>query len=191
MKNNGIPVIRYAIIVVRYLLERLKKESYSTMLKSIFNRIEEYIVVGLLAIMSIVLGLQVFFRYVLNMPLSWSEEMARYLFIWITFIGAGYGVKHHYHIEMEALFNCFPESFQKIVLVVTNITCILAYGCIIPDSVRFVANQSKIVSTAMKIPMGFVYVSIPIGCLILIVRLAIDTVEIIRRRDISEIEEGR
>ena len=51
------------------------------------------------------LALQVFMRYVLNMPLIWSEEFARYLFVWVAFIGAGYGVRRGIHISMEYFFN--------------------------------------------------------------------------------------
>jgi TRAP-type C4-dicarboxylate transport system permease small subunit len=59
----------------------------------LLNKIEEGFIMVCFAIMALVLALQIFMRYVMNMPLIWSEELARYIFVWATFIGAGYGVR--------------------------------------------------------------------------------------------------
>lgn len=149
-------------------------------MKRVIDRIEEIIVIFLLCVMTLILSLQVFCRFVLDLPLTWSEEAARYLFVWITFIGAGYGVKHHYHIEMEAVVRLFPKKSKVITQVITNSICIAAFSYIIPDSLKFVANQGQISSSAMGISMGLVFACIPIGVAILVVRLVIDTVHVVR-----------
>ena len=65
--------------------------------KKFLNNIEEFIVVPLVAVMTAVIILQVFFRYVLKGSLPWSEELSRYLMIWVTFVGASIGVKRGAH----------------------------------------------------------------------------------------------
>ena len=61
------------------------------------NNIERVLCVTLLALMSIIIVVQVFFRYVLQNSLQWSEEIARYMFIWLIYIGISYGVKTDKH----------------------------------------------------------------------------------------------
>ncbi|MDA8226350.1 MAG: TRAP transporter small permease subunit, partial [Desulfitobacterium hafniense] len=57
------------------------------------NRLATWVVVIMTAVMSVIILAQVIFRYVLEAPLPWSEEVARYLMVWGTFLGAGLGVR--------------------------------------------------------------------------------------------------
>lgn len=73
------------------------------MLKLIDDHFEEALVVFLLSAMSLLIGAQVFMRYVMSDSLTWSEELARYCFIWATYIGVSYGVKRKAHICVTAV----------------------------------------------------------------------------------------
>lgn len=57
------------------------------------ENIEEFLLVIALAAMTIIMGIQVFSRYVLGMSLSWSEELTRYIFIWAGFLSVSYCTK--------------------------------------------------------------------------------------------------
>ncbi|WHH59073.1 TRAP transporter small permease [Petroclostridium sp. X23] len=142
----------------------------------IWDKIEEWFVLSTLAVMGIVLTVQVFMRYIFNYPLVWSEELARYLFVWLAFIGAGYGVRHHIHIEMEAFYNKFPPTMKKIVTVTTNALAIFCFAYIIPYGIKFTIEQHSIASSAMGIPMSYVVAAVPIGCIIVVLRLLIETI---------------
>lgn len=63
-------------------------------------RFVEYIIAILAAILSVVVLLQVVFRYALNNPLHWTEEMARFLLIWIVLLGAAIGIKRKSHFPL-------------------------------------------------------------------------------------------
>ena len=71
---------------------------------------EKYLFIAILGIMSIVICYQVFMRYVMAASLSWSEELARYLFIWMAYIAISYGVKKEQHVSVEAFTLLFPEK---------------------------------------------------------------------------------
>jgi len=152
------------------------------------DNFEGYFVIYAIGVMGIVLLLQVFARYIFNRPLVWSEAVARYLFVWICFIGAGYGVKNHLHIEMELIFKLFPKSGQVIIQVVENLFAIAMFAYILPGAFQYTAQQAMIESPVLPIPMSLVVVSIPIGLILVILRLIIDTVNIIRRRDVKKTE---
>ena len=82
-------------------------------LKFLDENLEKMLCVIFLALMSIIIVLQVFFRYVLNNSLSWSEELARYLFIWMIYIGISYGVKLDKHICVDAVYTFMPKSIKR------------------------------------------------------------------------------
>ena len=67
------------------------------------NRWIEYLLFGLGFSMALVVALQVFFRYVLNHSLFWSEELARFLLIWIGVLGAAYAFRTGVHLGLDVL----------------------------------------------------------------------------------------
>lgn len=73
-------------------------------LRFLDENIEKILCVVLLAAMSILIVVQVFFRYALNNSLSWTEELSRYMFIWLIYIGISYGVKMDKHICVDAVY---------------------------------------------------------------------------------------
>ncbi len=82
-------------------------------LRFLDENIEKMLCVIALALMSAVIVAQVFCRYVLNSSLSWSEELARYLFIWMIYIGISYGVKLDKHICVDAVYTFAPKSIKR------------------------------------------------------------------------------
>ena len=156
------------------------------MLKKIIWNFEEILTIAFLGVMAVVMILQVASRYLFNAPLIWSEELTRFLFVWITFIGAGYGVKKHLHIEMEVVFNLFPKGMQKVVQIILNILAIVFYAYIIPYAIKFTASQYDIESTTLGISMSFLYVAVPIGCSFVVIRTIIDTINIKNKEEERE-----
>lgn len=150
-------------------------------LKSLANKIDkltEVVLITTLFVLCVALALQVFFRYVLNSPLIWSEELARYLFVWITFLGAGYGVKNKLHVEMGIVFNKLPLIWKKIVQVFINLSVMASYIFIIPGAVKFMKIQHPISATTLDIPLSFLFAAAPVGCSLLVFFLALDTIEV-------------
>lgn len=141
-----------------------------------FGQLEEWLLVVAFSTMGIALLSQVFFRYILNSPLIWSEELARYLLVWVTFLGINYGIRHRAHIEMEYFFTKFPRSLQRLTPIVTQVFTVACLLQFLPGALRFVSAQRAIDSSAMQINMGLVYAVIPIGMLITAASLTTDTV---------------
>ena len=57
----------------------------------------------------IIMGIQVFMRYVLAKSLPWPEELTRYLFIWFVFLGISYGIRYNIHIKVDIIETVFPK----------------------------------------------------------------------------------
>lgn len=131
-------------------------------LKTLF-KLEDSLLMLCLAVMGMVLFSQVVARYCFKSPLIWSEELARYLQVWITFFGIGYGIRNKAHIEMTFLYNRCNEKVQKISTVATDIIIIVCIVIFLPGAFRFLMDQKLIKSSAMEVNMALVYFPLIIG----------------------------
>ncbi|WP_352425027.1 TRAP transporter small permease [Aminomonas paucivorans] len=143
------------------------------MLKKWFDNAEEYLLVGSLAFNVVLVFFQVVMRYVFQNSLSWSEELARYIFLWQTWLGASYAVKEHRHLRVEMLADRFKGRarlvFELFVLVVWfGFSGFLAYQGYQMTSFLVQSGQT---SAAMQIPISWAYASVPVGCGLMALRL--------------------
>ena len=80
------------------------------LLKKIDKNLERWVMFLLLAGMTLVLGIQIFCRFVLNNSLTWSEELARFMFIWSTFLSIGFCLKEGISLKIDTLISLFPKK---------------------------------------------------------------------------------
>lgn len=113
--------------------------------------------------MIIVVFLQVIFRFIFNDPLSWSEELARYLFVWITFLGAAICAREKGHIGMDFVVNKFPSKMRKAIEKIGLLLMVLISVAIMLTSIETVMLNFGQKSPALRLNMGVVYSAIPIG----------------------------
>ena len=90
-------------------------------LKLIDEKLEEIFLVIILIAAVVIVAMQVVTRYIFKIPLPWSEEIARYLFLWLTWVGASYATKERKHVSIDLVYEKLPEKGQMICKVITNI----------------------------------------------------------------------
>lgn len=115
--------------------------------------------------MTLLIFLQVLLRYVLNTPLAWTEEISRYLFIWMTFTAGYVGLRRGKHIGVEALQNALPPVLGNMLRFLANLVSSLFFGAIIYYILVFWQKLSIQTSPATGIPITFVYLGMVIGSL--------------------------
>ncbi len=76
------------------------------------NRAEEYLAVGLTVVLGILLTAQIVLRFVFELGFSWTEEIARVMFIWVIFLGAAVGMRRHLHFRVTAGLKLFPQNIR-------------------------------------------------------------------------------
>ncbi len=134
---------------------------------------EGWLLIGLVAVMSIVVLLQVIYRYVLTRPLYWSEELARYLFVWISILGAALSVQKRGHFGMDFFIKMLPQKGRRLLnylvycLMGTVVFILLVEGVILVQ--KTAAQQSP----AMEISMGWAYAALPAGAGLMAIHLLI------------------
>ncbi|HZJ84026.1 MAG TPA: TRAP transporter small permease [Syntrophomonadaceae bacterium] len=140
---------------------------------------EYFVTVTLFAIMLILMLIQVIFRYFLEIPLGWSEEAARYLYISTTFLGAAIAVKERDHIEINfitVLFNKFADQpqFREKLIKIGNLVrdglAIIFLSIVSYHTWFFALDQYlyNIRSTAMFFPMYILSGTVLLSCLLMV-----------------------
>ena len=122
------------------------------------ENLEEFLlVIGLIA-MTLIMGIQVFCRYVLGMSLSWSEELTRYIFIWCGFLSVSYCSKKCLSIKIEQFVAIFPRRGKAIFKIVNHTFELIFFIYMIPFAFSYMMSSVKSgqLSPACKIPMYFI-----------------------------------
>ena len=143
------------------------------MLKLIDEHFEEAIVVALMAMMSVLIGVQIFMRYVMGASLSWSEELARYFFIWATYIGIAYAVRKDAHIRVTMGTDLLPPGVKVYARVLTHLI-FAAFALFVMYQGWFMVEKTFRVgqkSASLGIPMGIIYLAPFTGFLLVVLRL--------------------
>jgi len=151
-----------------------------TLLKSIERGIDAVIrrvAFVALAGMILTITLQIIFRVFFD-ALVWSEEVARYLLVWTTFLGATLAYQRGRHIAVTFLVEALPKKGEIGVRLFANLAAIAFFAIVLFVGVRYMRMQSFQVSASLRIPMPVVYTVIPISALIMLYYAVIDTIEL-------------
>lgn len=143
------------------------------------SMIENAVIILGLSAMFLILLAQVIMRYVFSRPLTWSEEAARFIFVYVSFIGISYAYRQKGHIRMEVVVNLFPQAVRRGLEVLINLGTIALFCYMIPFSFRFIGIQAGVKATATHIPMSIVYTALPLGMALSCVRLLISSLRIV------------
>lgn len=124
---------------------------------------------------------QVFCRFLLGFSLIWSEEVGRYLLIWITFTGFGVLAKEKKMMSIMLVVDLLPTKLKIVakiladLLSITFMVFICYYGFLL---VELAMIQLTVVT---EIPMGYVYLVIPVGAAFYIIHTIVGYIDLLRR----------
>jgi C4-dicarboxylate transporter DctQ subunit len=138
----------------------------------ILDRIEEWIVIVMLALMTLLTFLQVVMRYGFNMGFSWALELTTVFFAIMIFVGISYGVRVGAHIGVDALVKRFPPGLRRATSIVVVLLCLLYAGLVIYGSWIYVSKM-KMVGVELEdipIPIWVVRSILPFGYALLALR---------------------
>ena len=131
-------------------------------------------VVGLLAVMVIAIGSQVFARYLFHQSLYWTEELGRHVMVWMIFLASVICVRRGSHLSITLLKERVTPHKQALMTLAAS--AILAYFFYMMVVHGWTLTQKTMVqrSSALHYPMGYVYASLPVsGLLMFIVNLEV------------------
>ena len=145
--------------------------------------VDAVIEAALALLMAAIVGLvfvAVLFRYVLQDPVTWSEEVGRFCLVWISFLGTYVAHRRAEHIAVTAIRDRFPMAAQIAVRVALSLL-LMAFMAVLAwyggqYAIRFMGMRT----TLLGIPLGLVYAAMPISAALILVSLVLSSIEALR-----------
>jgi TRAP-type C4-dicarboxylate transport system permease small subunit len=139
--------------------------------KHTVDRLLELALIVVMAAMTLNVLWQVFTRFVLNDPSSFTDELARYLLIWVGVLGASYGVSKRFHLAIDLLPRKL-EGVKKARLEIFIECWILAFAAAVMviggSQLVSITLQLEQTSAALQVPLGYVYIVIPVSGILIV-----------------------
>lgn len=118
--------------------------------------------------MILTITLQIIFRVFFE-SLTWTEELSRYLLVWSTFLGATMAYKRGMHISVTFFVDLFSPRIKKAIIIFSVILSMLFFVVSINFGIKLMTLQIFQISPALRLPMRWVYLGLPISFLIMLI----------------------
>jgi TRAP-type C4-dicarboxylate transport system permease small subunit len=141
------------------------------------DRLVRRIVILFMLVMTVAVSLQIVFRYVFNAPLGWTEEVARFSFVWVSFFGASALMRVREHINVNVFVERFPSRLRAVCIFLADLLALICIYFFVVGGISLTTNEWRQLAPATEIPMGWVYLAIPISAMLMAIWAAIQTIE--------------
>lgn len=134
------------------------------------NRILELLLISLMTVLVLDVLWQVFSRYLLSSPSSFTDELAGFLLIWVGVLGAAYVAGRKEHLAIDILIQRSPPDRKRILLyIIHSLIFLFALSVMVIGGAYLVFTRFvlQVKSAALQLPLGYVYIVMPISGLII------------------------
>ncbi len=125
--------------------------------------IPECFVAGLMTLLVVLVFTQVLVRYLTYEPLAWTEEAARYVFIWLCLLGAAVAARRGQHFAVDLAQRSLPAGALRIASTAIPVMEAAFYGLLAVAGSKALATIHLQQSPSLEIPMSIPYLAIPLG----------------------------
>lgn len=128
---------------------------------------------------------QVFSRYVLNDPSSWTGELARYTMVWLGLLGAGYLFGAKGHLAITLLDSSLKGKAHTLLhLLINGISFAFVSLAMLKGGLALMERTGQQLSPALQLPMSTVYLILPISAVIILLYLTLNTIDLFVKKDV-------
>lgn len=157
-------------------------------LERLFYGAIEVFAVAVFCAMLLCMVVEVVFRYLLQFPLTWIEELSQFLMIWSMFWGAVPAHRRGLHPSVDFLVLALPDKLQRITRVVAHAAVLLVLLVLLVYGVRMMESLRAVRSAALNLPWIYINAVVPVSAALMIphqIRLMIEPLPAIRAKHLS------
>ena len=136
-------------------------------------RVSNILLLGIMAVMVLITGAQVFCRYVLNQALSWPEELNVILMAWVTFVGSGIAMAEGTHMGVTFFVEHFSEPVRRVIYLIGDLAVALFLLAMTYYGYQVACEFTEILSDDLEIPMIYPRLSIFVGGILMLIHLIV------------------
>lgn len=162
--------------------------SWVERLESVFVRLNQGLIVLLMASMAVLVFANVLMRYVFNQSIFWVEEFTQIEMIWVAYLGAGLALREGRHVAVDMLQDLLPASLRKVVRSFIALTMALFLITLFVLGLQIAEFTWGQETPAMGLPAGLPYLGIPIGAVAMLLHLLLFWRQFVSR-DFVQVEE--
>lgn len=151
-------------------------------------RLNRWTVIVILAAMALMVFANVALRFLTDHSILWVEEASRYLMIWLTFLGSGVVLRYGAHIGIDTLQDRFPRHAPLIRAIVFAFLLVF-FAAMVWLGLRYAILTWGQTTPVMQIPIGAVYLAMPVGFALMIVHLMLMAAPYVRQKRFLSDEE--
>ena len=149
-------------------------------LSAIFNSFEDYVAPAFFAVMCVAVAAQIFFRIVLRKPLLYTEEIARFSYVWCVYICIAMGEKYQDHFAVDVFVKFLKGKPDLLLRVVEKAIGSFMFAVMFVWSLKFFSFQKILQSPAFGVSMSIVAASMCVGFFLAFIRRGIHLLEAVR-----------
>lgn len=152
----------------------MEKKTILSRIGSVYDHIEEYLLVSSLAVNVLLVFMQVIMRTVFKNSLTWSEELSRYIFIWQIWLGASTALKYNEHIRVTLIFSFLKNKrIQAAISLIADLIWFLFCAYMVVNGKDLLVSMASrnAVSSGLRLPLTYVYVVFPLASFLVCLRL--------------------
>ncbi len=131
-------------------------------MKKFLENIEEYIGGTIFLIMLVVLVIQIFSRQFLDLPLKWSEELSRFLFVYAGYFGVSASIKENGHVFIDFFIKKFPRKIQSAVNVLIQILSLIVLVAMFVIGIQMTVRKIPVKIVSLNLSYAYMYVALPV-----------------------------
>jgi C4-dicarboxylate transporter DctQ subunit len=117
----------------------------------------ENLLAAMLAVMFTVFILQIFFRYILNLPVGWTHEISVIMWLWMVLFGTAFVVRDSEEIRFDILYVAVSDRTRRVMVVTTAIALIILFGISLPAVIDYVMFMKVEKTAYLKIRFDWLY----------------------------------
>ena len=137
----------------------------------IFVEVNRWVLIAILTAMALLVFLNVCLRFFTNQSITWSDEVARHLMIWLTFIGAGITLRHGSLTAIDNVQVALGDRKARILRIISALIMFAFFAVMIWAGKTYVGRTMLQTTPSTRIPFGYIYLAMPIGFTLLTVHL--------------------
>lgn len=124
---------------------------------AVLTKVTNVLMAVCLSGMAILVFLNVVLRYAFDSGITWSEEMSRFLFVWLTFLGAIGALKDNSHLGVDMFVKKLPLVGKKVAFVLSNLIVLYVLWLVLDGSWKSTMISTKALSPAVGLPLSYIY----------------------------------
>ncbi|MEI3606004.1 TRAP transporter small permease [Pseudogracilibacillus sp. SE30717A] len=149
-------------------------------ISNIIESIEKILSIILIIAITLILFVNVIYRYFLHDPIYWANEASIFMMAWATFLGGSLGLKYKTQASITFLVGRLSEERKRIMNIATHIIILIFLAILLYISYDWIFSLSNTKSSSMRIPMWIPYLSVPVGLTFAFIHLLDQLIDFIK-----------